>query len=204
MPAVELTEVRVPRRTSTARSASSFRNRPAGFPGPRTSKGCTPSTGSCASGASEGQSYRVGSTVQRAHRAKRLPAGGRAPRPCRAALPAQRREAGHRRCRSSGATAYRPESEDSLPVLARYDGQRPLAPWLIRVFQNWHLSKLRQIERRDRTSRMTKSRCRWTPRSPTAATAGTTRLLGAAREVAQLHSTTRSGSCSWGFAGVTG
>lgn len=36
------------------------------------------------------------------------------------------------------------ESEDSLPVLARYDGQRPLAPWLIRVFQNWHLSKLRQ------------------------------------------------------------
>jgi hypothetical protein len=37
-----------------------------------------------------------------------------------------------------------PESEGSLPVLARYDGQRPLAPWLIRVFQNWHLSKLRQ------------------------------------------------------------
>ncbi len=37
-----------------------------------------------------------------------------------------------------------PESEDSLPVLARYDGQRPLTPWLIRVFQNWHLSKLRQ------------------------------------------------------------
>jgi RNA polymerase sigma factor (sigma-70 family) len=31
----------------------------------------------------------------------------------------------------------------SPPVLARYDGQRPLAPWLIRVFQNWHLSKLR-------------------------------------------------------------
>jgi len=37
-----------------------------------------------------------------------------------------------------------PETEDSLPVLARYDGHRPLAPWLIRVFQNWHLSKLRQ------------------------------------------------------------
>ena len=37
-----------------------------------------------------------------------------------------------------------PESEDTLPILARYDGQRPLAPWLIRVFQNWHLSKLRQ------------------------------------------------------------
>jgi hypothetical protein len=37
-----------------------------------------------------------------------------------------------------------PETEDSVPILARYDGQRPLAPWLIRVFQNWHLSKLRQ------------------------------------------------------------
>jgi RNA polymerase sigma factor (sigma-70 family) len=36
-----------------------------------------------------------------------------------------------------------PEAEESLPILARYDGQRPLAPWLIRVFQNWHLSKLR-------------------------------------------------------------
>lgn len=37
-----------------------------------------------------------------------------------------------------------PESEGSTPVLARYDGQRPLCPWLIRVFQNWHLSKLRR------------------------------------------------------------
>lgn len=37
-----------------------------------------------------------------------------------------------------------PEGENTTPVLARYDGQRPLAPWLIRVFQNWHLSKLRQ------------------------------------------------------------
>ena len=36
------------------------------------------------------------------------------------------------------------DSDGSLPILARYDGQRPLAPWLIRVFQNWHLSKLRQ------------------------------------------------------------
>jgi RNA polymerase sigma factor (sigma-70 family) len=36
------------------------------------------------------------------------------------------------------------ESDDALPILARYDGQRPLTPWLIRVFQNWHLSKLRQ------------------------------------------------------------
>ena len=36
------------------------------------------------------------------------------------------------------------ESDESLPILARYDGQRPLAPWLIRVFQNWHLSVLRR------------------------------------------------------------
>ena len=36
-----------------------------------------------------------------------------------------------------------PETRGPLPVLARYDGHRPLAPWLIRVFQNWHLSKLR-------------------------------------------------------------
>jgi RNA polymerase sigma factor (sigma-70 family) len=32
---------------------------------------------------------------------------------------------------------------ESRPVLARYDGQRPLVPWLIRVFQNWHISQLR-------------------------------------------------------------
>lgn len=36
------------------------------------------------------------------------------------------------------------DSDRTLPVLARYDGQRPLAPWLVRVFQNLHLSKLRQ------------------------------------------------------------
>ncbi len=30
-----------------------------------------------------------------------------------------------------------------MPILARYDGQRPLVPWLIRVFQNKHLSELR-------------------------------------------------------------
>lgn len=35
------------------------------------------------------------------------------------------------------------DADGSLPVLARYDGQRPLAPWLIRVFQNRHLSQLR-------------------------------------------------------------
>ena len=37
-----------------------------------------------------------------------------------------------------------PENEASLPILARYDGQRPLVPWLIRVFQNWHISLLRR------------------------------------------------------------
>ncbi len=37
-----------------------------------------------------------------------------------------------------------PDSESAIPVLARFDGQRPLGPWLIRVFQNWHLSRLRQ------------------------------------------------------------
>jgi RNA polymerase sigma factor (sigma-70 family) len=36
------------------------------------------------------------------------------------------------------------EREGSVPILARYDGQRPLVPWLIRVFQNRHLSELRQ------------------------------------------------------------
>jgi RNA polymerase sigma factor (sigma-70 family) len=36
------------------------------------------------------------------------------------------------------------DREGSLPVLARYDGQRPLVPWLIRVFQNKHLSEMRR------------------------------------------------------------
>ncbi len=35
------------------------------------------------------------------------------------------------------------ERPGSVPILARYDGQRPLVPWLIRVFQNKHLSDLR-------------------------------------------------------------
>ncbi len=34
-----------------------------------------------------------------------------------------------------------------LPILARYDGLRPLVPWLIRVFQNQHISILRRHER---------------------------------------------------------
>ena len=34
------------------------------------------------------------------------------------------------------------ETPGSIPVLARYDGQR-LGAWLIRVFQNWHVSHLR-------------------------------------------------------------
>jgi RNA polymerase sigma factor (sigma-70 family) len=37
-----------------------------------------------------------------------------------------------------------PETPGSVPILARYDGLRPLVPWLIRVFQNWHISQLRQ------------------------------------------------------------
>jgi RNA polymerase sigma factor (sigma-70 family) len=36
------------------------------------------------------------------------------------------------------------EREGSVPILARYDGQRPLVPWLIRVFQNRELSQLRR------------------------------------------------------------
>src|SRR5207302_6372223 len=36
------------------------------------------------------------------------------------------------------------ERPGSLPILARYDGQRPLVPWLIRVFQNKHISELRR------------------------------------------------------------
>src|SRR6202008_4699482 len=35
------------------------------------------------------------------------------------------------------------ENPGSVPILARYDGQRPLVPWLIRVFQNKLLSELR-------------------------------------------------------------
>jgi RNA polymerase sigma factor (sigma-70 family) len=36
------------------------------------------------------------------------------------------------------------ERPGATPILARYDGQRPLVPWLIRVFQNKHISDLRQ------------------------------------------------------------
>jgi RNA polymerase sigma factor (sigma-70 family) len=41
------------------------------------------------------------------------------------------------------------ERDGSVPILARYDGQRPLAPWLIRVFQNKHLSDLRHDRGRE-------------------------------------------------------
>lgn len=37
-----------------------------------------------------------------------------------------------------------PDRPGSLPILARYDGLRPLVPWLIRVFQNYHISELRR------------------------------------------------------------
>ena len=36
------------------------------------------------------------------------------------------------------------ENSDSVPVLAKYDGRRPLVPWLIRVFHNLHLTRLRR------------------------------------------------------------
>jgi RNA polymerase sigma factor (sigma-70 family) len=36
------------------------------------------------------------------------------------------------------------ERPGSPSILARYDGQRPLVPWLIRVFQNKHISDLRR------------------------------------------------------------
>src|SRR5262245_25432884 len=39
---------------------------------------------------------------------------------------------------------YVPEGPSGVAVLARYDGLRPLVPWLIRVFQNWHISQLRR------------------------------------------------------------
>lgn len=35
------------------------------------------------------------------------------------------------------------QREGSVAILARYDGQRPLVPWLIRVFQNHQISELR-------------------------------------------------------------
>src|SRR6202023_3697079 len=41
------------------------------------------------------------------------------------------------------------ERDGSLPILARYDGQRPLGPWLIRVFQNKHLSDMRHDRGRE-------------------------------------------------------
>jgi hypothetical protein len=36
------------------------------------------------------------------------------------------------------------DAPDCLPALACYDGQRPLVPWLIRVFHNWNLLQLRR------------------------------------------------------------
>jgi hypothetical protein len=35
------------------------------------------------------------------------------------------------------------ETPGSVPVLQRYDGLRPLVPWLICIFQNWQISLLR-------------------------------------------------------------
>lgn len=41
-----------------------------------------------------------------------------------------------------------PEAPGSLPILARYDALRPLIPWLIRSFHNWHISRLRSPQER--------------------------------------------------------
>ncbi|MCS7167917.1 MAG: sigma-70 family RNA polymerase sigma factor [Gemmatales bacterium] len=41
-----------------------------------------------------------------------------------------------------------PETPGSVPILARYDALRPLVPWLIRSFQNWHISRLRSPQER--------------------------------------------------------
>jgi hypothetical protein len=35
------------------------------------------------------------------------------------------------------------ETPGSVPILKRYDGLRPLVPWLITIFQNWQISQLR-------------------------------------------------------------
>jgi RNA polymerase sigma factor (sigma-70 family) len=40
----------------------------------------------------------------------------------------------------------RSRSRQAVPILARYDGQRPLVPWLICVFHNKLLSELRESE----------------------------------------------------------
>jgi RNA polymerase sigma factor (sigma-70 family) len=37
-----------------------------------------------------------------------------------------------------------PDRPGALPILGRYDALRPLVPWLIRVFQNQHISELRK------------------------------------------------------------
>ncbi len=40
------------------------------------------------------------------------------------------------------------ETPGAVPILARYDGQRPLVPWLIRTFHNWQISQLRSPQAR--------------------------------------------------------
>jgi hypothetical protein len=35
------------------------------------------------------------------------------------------------------------ETPGAVPILERYDGQRPLVPWLICIFHNWQISQLR-------------------------------------------------------------
>jgi len=41
------------------------------------------------------------------------------------------------------------ETPGAVPILQRYDAMRPLVPWLITVFQNWQISKLRPRDGRN-------------------------------------------------------
>ena len=144
---LQLPAVRLPEPKFLAHLERTFRiflpKNPARSRGPRTSKGCTRSTGSCASAAWKGRTPRG--------RCCSTPAPGAATACSVDALRARavRLYPRDEERQDTAVTEFwsnliAPESEGSLPVLARYDGQRPLAPWLIRVFQNWHLSKLRQ------------------------------------------------------------
>ena len=93
-------------------------------------------------------------------------------------FPARRGAAGTAPSPSSGATSWPGEKSGSLPILARYDGQRPLVPWLIRVFQNKHVSDLRQAQAvSNRCPKTTSIRptCRWRTRATAAGTRSSAR-----------------------------
>jgi len=81
--------------------------------------------GLCLSGR---QQPRLGTSVRRPRRPHRLPADGRPPRSRRPPLPARRGAVRTAPSPSSGANLYVPETEDSVAVLARYDGERRWCP----------------------------------------------------------------------------